>query len=164
MNTDFGNRLKKARKNKGYTQQRLCELINEYYLSGTNTSITRNAITMYETGARKPNYEILVALSHALDIDINYLRGATNNKHSNIVEYAYKSLEASIHALLEQDNHELNNVLFSLLTNLRDTFNSEQCSIDTLITLNNTIYEQNKKTKEQEIKANHKTGDKPSST
>lgn len=145
MENDFGKRLKEARLNKKYTQQKLCDILNNNYLSGSNNTLTRNAITMYETGARKPNYDILAALSHALNIDVNYLIGTSNKKHSHIVHHAYKTLEATIQNLLEQDNEELNTLIFMLLTNLNDTFKDENSSTHTLGEINNLIYEYNKK-------------------
>lgn len=75
MNNIFGIRLKEARKNKGYTQQTLCNTLNEYFLNDKGLSITRNSITMYENGARKPRYEVLVALSHILNVDVGFLLG-----------------------------------------------------------------------------------------
>ena len=145
MENDFGKRLKEARLNKKYTQQKLCDILNNNYLSGSNNTLTRNAITMYETGARKPNYDILVALSHALNVDVNYLIGSSNKKHSHIVNHAYKTLEASIQNLLEQDNEELNSLIFTLLTNINDTVKIKETSTNALVELNNLIYEYNKK-------------------
>lgn len=145
MENDFGIRLKEARLNKKYTQQKLCDILNNNYLSGSNNTLTRNAITMYETGARKPNYEILVALSYALNVDVNYLIGSSNKKHSHIVHHAYKTLEASIQNLIDQDNEELNTILFMLINNINDTLKVKGISTNTIGELNDLIYEYNKK-------------------
>lgn len=145
MENDFGIRLKEARLNKKYTQQKLCDILNNNYLSGNNNTLTRNAITMYETGARKPNYDILVALSYALNVDVNYLIGSSNKKHSHIVNHAYKTLEASIQNLIDQDNEKLNGILFMLINNINDTLKVKDISINALGELNDLIYEQNKK-------------------
>lgn len=71
----FADKLKHARKLQGYTQTELCKKVNQELAKNKFPSITRNAITMYETGARRPKYEILIALRRVLKIDANDLLG-----------------------------------------------------------------------------------------
>lgn len=71
----FADKLKHARKLQGYTQTELCKKVNQELARNKFPSITRNAITMYETGERRPKYEVLIALSRVLKTDANDLLG-----------------------------------------------------------------------------------------
>ena len=88
--------------------------------------ITCNILTKEQT----TNYEILIALSYALNVDVNYLIGASNKKHSHIVHHAYKTLEASIQNLIDQEN---------------DTVKVKDIATNTVGELNDLRYEYNKK-------------------
>lgn len=61
----FGIRLKQLRKNKGYTQQQLAELLG----------ISTSAVGMYEQGRREPENSILSKICAILDTTTDYLIG-----------------------------------------------------------------------------------------
>lgn len=56
----LGNRLKEYRKQKGYSQEKLAELV----------AISKMSIRRYETNERQPSLEILNKIATALDIDV----------------------------------------------------------------------------------------------
>lgn len=59
----FNDRLKMARKNKGYSQKQLAELVG----------VANTAISNYEKSISFPNTDILYKLFDVLDVDPNYL-------------------------------------------------------------------------------------------
>ena len=61
----LGSRLKELRKQKGYTQQQLADLIN----------VTKVSICCYERGSRTPNLETFLDLANVLGTTPNYLLG-----------------------------------------------------------------------------------------
>lgn len=61
----YRDRLKQARLNSGYTQAQLGEL----------SGVDKTSICAYEKGTRTPTLETFVALSHALNLEPNYLLG-----------------------------------------------------------------------------------------
>ena len=71
MNTD---NLKAARKKSGKTQKEVAEGIG----------IGQGTYKNYETGAREPNGETLVAIANYFDVSTDYLLGLTDKKERNI--------------------------------------------------------------------------------
>ncbi len=61
----LGSRIRELRKEKGYTQQQLADLIN----------VTKVSICCYEKGNRTPNLETFLDLVRVLDTTPNYLLG-----------------------------------------------------------------------------------------
>ncbi|TDO94120.1 helix-turn-helix protein [Halanaerobium saccharolyticum] len=59
----FGKNLKKARKNKGFTQKELAEIVG----------IKRSTIAGYESKDQEPSYKVLKKISDALDCSIDSL-------------------------------------------------------------------------------------------
>ncbi len=59
----FGKNLKKARKNKGFTQNDLAEIVG----------VKRSTIAGYESKNQEPSYKILKKISNALDCSIDSL-------------------------------------------------------------------------------------------
>ena len=59
----IGKNIKKARSEKGYTQEQLAQKL----------SVTRNTISNYETGHSNPDIEMLQMLAEALETDPNTL-------------------------------------------------------------------------------------------
>ena len=62
---NFGERLKKLRKQAGYTQKQLAEKI----------WVTKTSISYYELSERTPSPEILVKLAVAFHVTTDYLLG-----------------------------------------------------------------------------------------
>ncbi len=62
---DFGDRLRKLRKERKLTQKELANLIG----------VKNSVISFYEVGDRKPSLEVLIKLSNALHISTDILLG-----------------------------------------------------------------------------------------
>lgn len=65
----FKDRLRQCRKNADLTQEELAEKIN----------LTQSAINNYETGYRRPDYEILCQFADFFGVSTDYLLGRTDN-------------------------------------------------------------------------------------
>lgn len=70
---EFGNNIKKARKDKGLSQENLADIL----------CVTRSAITRYENGEVFPNPEQISIICDALNIYPNDLFDSSNNKIIN---------------------------------------------------------------------------------
>ena len=67
----IGKNIKKARSEKGYTQEQLAQKL----------SVTRNTISNYETGHSNPDIEMLQLLAEALKTDPNTLIYGEKKEH-----------------------------------------------------------------------------------
>ncbi len=61
----FGSRLKDCRKKSGLNQTRLCKLIG----------ISQPNLSAYEKGRFTPSVEVLIRISDALGVSVDYLLG-----------------------------------------------------------------------------------------
>ena len=68
MKTEFNERLKELRLEKGIRQKDVADAIG----------VTANAIANYEQGTREPNFEILKALCKFFEVTADYLIGLTD--------------------------------------------------------------------------------------
>jgi transcriptional regulator with XRE-family HTH domain len=84
----FGENLKKARKNKGFTQKELAEIVG----------VKRPTVAGYESKDQEPSYKILNKISAALDCSIDSLLA---NDYDN-----YKISESKIYKKI-LNNQEL---------------------------------------------------------
>ena len=66
----FENRLVELRKEKGLTQSDLADSVN----------ISRGALSLYELGTRKPDYETLVKIADYFNDSVDWLLGRTDNR------------------------------------------------------------------------------------
>ena len=89
MNTNFSEKLKLLRKNKGITQQALANAIGE----------KRSIIANYESNNSTPGFEVLNKLSNFFNVPVGYLTGKSN---SLVSEYSFKTLEDYIDILPSQ--------------------------------------------------------------
>jgi transcriptional regulator with XRE-family HTH domain len=64
MDNVFGNRLVSARKMAGMSLQELADKLNN--------AVTKQALNKYEQGKMKPDSELLIALSNALNVPVDY--------------------------------------------------------------------------------------------
>lgn len=71
MATDFSNTLKQLRKNKGITQADLAQELG----------LSKSTISMYEIGAREPDFETLEAFADYFNVDMNYLTGWSDDPY-----------------------------------------------------------------------------------
>lgn len=67
MSNDFGRKLKYLRALRGVSQTEL----------GAALGLSKQAISSYETGARKPDFDGLDAMADYLDVSIDYLVGSS---------------------------------------------------------------------------------------
>lgn len=65
-----GERLKKVRKERGYTQVSLAEALG----------VSKGSVAMWETGKRNPEFETLEELLTLLDVSYDYLTGRTDDE------------------------------------------------------------------------------------
>lgn len=65
----FGTRLRSARMLRGYTQQKMADLIG----------VALRTFQCYEQGKREPNYETLVNIAKVLNVSTDYLLGIDEN-------------------------------------------------------------------------------------
>ena len=82
----IGKNIKKARAEKGYTQEQLAQKLN----------VTRNTISNYETGHSNPDIEMLQMLAEALETDPNTL--IYGEKKNQSVDQAF-GLFSSCHSI-----------------------------------------------------------------
>lgn len=68
-NRTFGEILRALRIQENETQPMLADLLG----------ISRSAVSMYESGAREPNFEILEAIADHYNVDMDYLLGRTDD-------------------------------------------------------------------------------------
>lgn len=68
-------RLRFFRERKGLTLEELGQMVG----------VTDGTISNYERGTRKPNYEMLLKLSEALDTDVSHLLGTAPD--DDVIEY-----------------------------------------------------------------------------
>lgn len=64
----FNVRLREMRMKRGFTQQRLSDMLG----------IAIRSYQCYETGTRTPNYELLIRIADTLDVSLDYLLGRDN--------------------------------------------------------------------------------------
>ena len=61
----FNKRLRKMRIKRGFTQQKLSDVLN----------VALRSYQCYEQGVRTPSYETLIKIADTLDVSIDYLLG-----------------------------------------------------------------------------------------
>lgn len=64
----FKNRIKSARVNSGMSQQDLADRLG----------VTKQSVSQYERGMRKPDMETLIALGDVFNLSIDYLTGKSD--------------------------------------------------------------------------------------
>lgn len=97
-----GNRLKEARKNKGYTQVSLAEALH----------VSKGSVAMWETGKRNPEFDTLDNLLTLLDISYDYLTGKSDDiEYNNPTENDLKQMAAWT---IADDTHDIIKMYLSL--------------------------------------------------
>lgn len=80
----FGDRLRKARLQKGFTQEQLAHQIG----------VAKSTLTGYEKGNREPDLFKIKKLLKVLEVDSDYLLGIEQEKaQSELLQRAYAQLE-----------------------------------------------------------------------
>lgn len=90
---EFNAIFKKLRTDKGLTQQELADKLG----------ITKSAVSMYERGERRPNFEIAEAITDFFGVDLNYLIGTTDK----IERLSGDQTDSNSGIFLEMDQEEL---------------------------------------------------------
>jgi transcriptional regulator with XRE-family HTH domain len=100
----FGKNLKKARKNKGFTQKELAEIVE----------VKRSTIAGYESKNQEPSYKILKKISNALDCSIDSLLAndydnyiVSENKISKEILNS-QELKSLFNEIKEMDSNNIN--------------------------------------------------------
>lgn len=65
---EFATIIKNLRKEKGLTQQELADRLG----------VAKSTISMYESGERRPNFQIAEAITDLFGVDLSYLIGSTD--------------------------------------------------------------------------------------
>ena len=78
----FGDKLREARKNKGYTQEQIAHLLG----------IAKSTYTGYEKGVREPDLFKIKRLVEVLDVDSSWLLGV-DDSHSSITAAEYQAIK-----------------------------------------------------------------------
>ncbi len=80
---NFGEKIKKLRKEKKLTQKQLADL----------AGVAVSAISAYESGNRYPSYEVLINLSHIFRVSTDYLLGISTIKSIDVTELNDNEIE-----------------------------------------------------------------------
>jgi transcriptional regulator with XRE-family HTH domain len=91
---DFKERLKAARKVRGVTQSELA----------AKAELSAVTLSKLETGVNRPTFEVIVAISHALEITPNFLLGWTEEISHTISPSQKLSLQRLILVAENLDN------------------------------------------------------------
>lgn len=99
----LGSRIKELRKKKGYTQDRLSEIVG----------IDSKHLSRIECGSNFPSLELLNNISNTLEIEPNILFSTSHLKDK-------KTLINEINLILEKENLETIRSFYKVLTSLVD--------------------------------------------
>ena len=98
------NNLKEARKKKLLTGEKVAQQLN----------ITRNALSMYETGKREASYETLKKLANIYGVSIDYLLGNSTELTSTSTALTSEQAKDIWFASLPQEDQETINLYLML--------------------------------------------------
>ncbi len=107
--SNFGQNLRRLRKEKGYTQTQLAEL----------SGISQRAIVHCEKHSKRPTLEKAITLAEALDVNLEELLGIEQKKKKkkdDIVSYKLMKKVRVIEQLPTRDQ----NMIFSLINTLAE--------------------------------------------
>ncbi len=97
---EFKDRLKKLRKEKGFSQKELASLLHYSY----------TAIANYESGRNQPKINDLIRLANILDVSVDYLLGISDVNH-------YMMQNSILQQNVAKKAHE-KNIKFTLMDSL----------------------------------------------
>ncbi|MDR0314685.1 MAG: helix-turn-helix domain-containing protein [Oscillospiraceae bacterium] len=84
MKTEFKDILKKLRKEKGFTQSHIANIME----------IHRSTYSYYESGKCTPSYNALIKLSGLFNVSTDYLLGNVSNVEQTIFDYCEQLSDA----------------------------------------------------------------------
>ena len=82
--SDFAKNLRKFRKDKGYSQQKLAKILGYGY----------TAIANYESGRNEPSLDVLIVLAETLGVTLDELLGVEKNPEERRLLSAFQKLDA----------------------------------------------------------------------
>nr|MBO2495053.1 XRE family transcriptional regulator [Clostridia bacterium] len=90
----IGRKIKELRLKKGITQEELAKVLG----------VTTSMVGMYETGARKPSYEVLNKIARYFNVTTDYLLGLEEQQDAEIraIARAFKALSTEKRELLRK--------------------------------------------------------------
>lgn len=105
----FSAKLKELRKEKGYTQEQMANILE----------IGQSAYAKWENGRTEPNFGLLLRLSKILDVSTDYLLGnesenSLNDDHLHLLEIKSKE----IYSLIEDYYNKIEPKIYDILTEL----------------------------------------------
>ena len=98
----FKDRLKEARINKGFTQERL----------GNAIGVGKSAIAGYESGKREPDVNKIYLIMKVLDIDANYLW--QDEMKNPLTENPQEDNVHSIDSVITEDEQKIYDLLYEV--------------------------------------------------
>ena len=81
--SDFAENLRKSRKRKGYSQEKLAKVLNYGY----------TAIANYESARNEPSFDCLIKLAETLDVTIEELLGVELQTEEQRLISSFKKLD-----------------------------------------------------------------------
>lgn len=110
---NFSDMLKTLRKNRGYTQKNLADILN----------VSQNAIYNWENGKRQPSIEMLEKIAEHFGVTVDYLIGITPEEFDAACDYALKVIAKTSNA--EKTDFITNPVLSSTHRALLEVFTDD---------------------------------------
>ena len=89
--------LKKARKNKNYTQDKLAKLLG----------VSRSTVAMWESGSSQPDNRLLSVLADTLDVSVDYLLGREKTSLDEQLEGVDFALSGEIRDLNDAEKQDI---------------------------------------------------------
>lgn len=89
---DVGKMISKIRKDRGYSQQQLADKL----------SLSKQAVSNYETGKREPDYVTLEAIADALNVPVTMLISSEDQEQALNEIYATYEAGKKLHAIGQQ--------------------------------------------------------------
>jgi len=89
---DVGKMISKIRKDRGYSQQQLADKL----------SLSKQAVSNYETGKREPDYVTLEAIADALNVPVTMLISSEDQEQALNEIYATYEAGKKLHATGQQ--------------------------------------------------------------
>ena len=79
---DFGSRLRLLRKEAALTQSELAKVLD----------VAESAVSMWELGKRRPDYEMLEAIADYFNVDMNYLLGQSDVRNQFRLDFGFDNI------------------------------------------------------------------------
>ena len=118
----FSERLTEMRKQRGYTQKHLAELLG----------ISPTRLNYWEKGKREPDVVNILEIAKTLDVSIDYLIGNSDNPQRRIIDVLLqiedrikKQLLADFDRLTYEGQHKVREYIADLLTNPKYALSEE---------------------------------------